>query len=242
MSHDRRLARPGPAERAVAKLTLGSWTEVEPRLRPRLVPVERAGAISIRPPTPPGFGPPPLALDVGIDVAGGIVRVDGALRTAWEVTEHRIWSVARSRLAQYPDPKARVVRSGPVQLAVLLGDHWLTGLMLQPERLVPRWWSTVRRQPAPPRQPTGPPVSSIIVAAASERVLVVGPAAGPDGGQESPAPPSPNGVDRTTIDRVMALAEDLARLDNPLVAGANLPLAPLLLPTDGSFPGRWILE
>ncbi|MEL6982276.1 MAG: hypothetical protein AAFO29_07615 [Actinomycetota bacterium] len=242
MSHDRPVARPTPAELAVAELTLGSWTEVEHRLRPRLVPVERAGPIAIRPPTPPGFGQAPLAIDVGIDVPGGIVRIDEALWTAWEVTDHQIWSAARSRLAQHPDPTVRVVRSGPVELVVLLGDHWLTGLVLRPDRLVPTGLWPTRRQPAWHRQPTGPPVGSIIVAAASDRVLVVGPAEGPNDGQEPAAPTRPNSVDRATIDRVMALAEDLARLDNPLGAGVNLPLAPLLLPTDGSFPDRWILE
>lgn len=232
MSQDRRSARPKLAEFAVAELSLGRWSEVEHRLRARLVPLDRAGPISLRPPTPPGFGPAPLAVDVGIEVSGGTVRLDDDLVRSWAVEPRRIWRAAARQAVETASPSALSVRSGPVDLLVVLGDHRITGLVLCPRRLS----RLLGRERGPARPGDQGPAGPLIAVAASNRVLVVGSV---DDGR--PGTAETTGL-RTVADRAMDLAADLVSIDEPAQDGLRLPLAPLLLATEGSFPGRWILE
>lgn len=231
MSHDRGAARPASAEVAVSGLTLGRWDTVERRLRPRLVPNGRAGPISVRPPILPGFGPSPLAIDVGIDVPGGVVRLDDGLVGSWARPSERIWRAATRQVAAMAEPPAGVVQAGAVRLLVVLGDHWVTGLVLCPGRLrrLGRKHGLGHRTGLELRQ-------TMVVVAATERILVVG--AVPD----DRAMGDGRIERRTVADRAMAVAADLAAAERAGDGGLPLPHVPLLLASEGSFPGRRILE
>ena len=129
--------QPDDVRRSVATLRLGAWPEVRRLLRPRLVPPDRAGPLHRPIPRPAGrpaatTGPSPPVWDLGIDVPGGIARIDRDLRDSWPPDDRALWSAAVANLAHLPMPRLTGVRVGAVDLAVAADGPWTTGWLLHP--------------------------------------------------------------------------------------------------------------
>ncbi len=201
VDHRRTMGRgvgPGTeAERSIAELRLGRWEEINHRVLARLVPHRRAGPLSFEPPLAPWPGPASVRFDVGIDVDGGIVRLDAGLIRSLGVPLDEIWRAAVTNLDGHDQPPALAVPGrGTEPFTVLAGGPWTTGLLLVPGRLDP----------------------GAVVVAPHPEVLVVG-RQGVDA-----APGGWDGPDRRSLVRAtVALAATLADADG----GPRLPPVPL---------------
>lgn len=165
-----------------------------------------------------------MLVEVGLDVEGGIVRVDEALLEAWAVDEDHIWRTALANAARRPRPLAAVLTRRAIRFLLLVGDAWTTGLITQPALL-----ATLGLGGATPGRATAPAASSVLMAAPRPETLIVADPVGSPGGH-------------LTSDEVaaplLALAGDIAALDGE----PALPLVALLGTESHSFPAGRILE
>ncbi len=220
---DRGSARAAEAERSIARMELGRWDQVRRHLLARLVPGHRAGPLAFEPALAPGpwstSASASVRFDVGIDVTGGIVRLDQGLIRALAVPPAEIWRAAVTNLAGQDRPPMLTVPGVPGSFAVLAGGPWTTGWLLVPDQLgrVAGSATPPGSYPSPVRGQAGP--EAAVVVAPHPEVLIVG-RAGPealtDGG---------GGPGHSLAQATLALAARLARADG----GSRLPLVPLLL-------------
>ncbi|MEM9566543.1 MAG: hypothetical protein AAGA93_28240 [Actinomycetota bacterium] len=210
----RAAVRTEAARVAIGGLCLGSWTEVAPRLLPRLVPVERAGALSVGIDRLDGAPGPPLRLDVAVDAGDAIVRIDEALLGSWDRSRSTVWRRATANLgARTPG----IARLGGADDPIAVSDGaWTTGWVSLADQLVGR------------RRRSGPAWRCLAAAPGTDLLLVV---ATPDGQHRS-----------TAVERLGRLARTFAAVTPEPLSTAVLVAPPPDSDGRKPFPVTAILE
>lgn len=126
----------------VGRPRLSRWAEVADRLLIRVVPAADGGPLA----RPLGYR---LALDVGINIGadpgtrgrGEAVPTVGQVG-GWGRSRPDVWARARSN-SRARSSGATIRRSGAQPLILVTGDQWLTGILLDLDRLLPPRQSAV---------------------------------------------------------------------------------------------------
>ncbi len=222
---DDRYGRPNARPPLRTGLRFGSFTDMGPLLRIRLVEASRTGPVWRPVPAQPTVPTPSGALELIVGLPGAVARVDPTMVAAWDVDQTSLWSQATANQQQHDSYRLAVMSSDErsIRVRLVAGEPWTTGLLAAPARLIGLGLT---------RRPSGP----VAVAAPTSALLILADRV------TDPATAGLNhrAADHSTTDLVevvVAFATQIAGL-----GPTRLPLEPWLLQGEGSFAGRQNLE